>query len=305
MLVALKFVAFLVLGALPAFAQHSWCPSPGMTGSFHAIAGQAVLNLASTGKFTLSWDETSFRKGIIRPDPSGIPHHYLAKLLNPACGEISYCRFAFEPDESIWQILAEGKSPGDMTSLEEKFTKERDGFVSYQLEWFKNRFVPSRPLPPDAIAAPEDARAHLVGSWENFREGFGGGAVLLCPDGSGLFGAAGIALPCTWSVLRTNGTWFVSCTVYDGENRPGPINTTFVLLKPAPRFQRLQLVAIDQTLEAAIAAAEALSPADGPPQFYYRSSPSVPQKLVSDISSAISSILSRDLHPSSDLPSAP
>lgn len=294
-----RFAAILVLAAFPGLAQHPWRPSPGMTGSFHAVAGSGSLDLDDSGKLTLSRNGTSSVTGILRPDPSGIPNHYLAKFVDSDGGDIFFYRFAFEPGETIWQLLAIGESPGDMKSLKEELSRERDGFVSYELGWFKSRFVSDRPVSPDAVSA-SDVCARLAGIWENFREGFNGSAVLLCPDGTGLFGAAGLSVPFTWKPLRTNDTWFVACTAYEGMTRPGPASTTTILLKPARRFQHLRLVALDQPLEAAVAAAEALSAADGSSPLYYHSSPTAPPELASGISAAISSLRDPARQPASE-----
>jgi hypothetical protein len=291
-------IASLAAAAACAAEPATWRPSPDMVGTFRSIAGKHVLVVSPDAGIKLDFDDgDNVFAGTFRPDPSGTPGCYLAKvraILEYADEddepELFYHVLSFEPDSGIWQIVSGGTSPDEMYPMGEESVEKRNGIVRYKEPWFEDRFVPERPSRfGDAVATPEAARQRLVGVWENFAGGFGGVSVILASNGYGIFGASVTAVPCSWRVRKTDDGWLLACKVYEGGNTPAQIKTSFALLKADPHLHRLQLLAADRTLEAATAAAEALDP-DQSPRYLYHSCSSVPPELDERLSAAIKRI---------------
>lgn len=204
--------------------------------------------------------------------------------------EPSFCLLSFDPVIAVWQVLGRGDAPGQLQMLEddEECVDRRKGIVRYRWEWFADRFIPDGPLPAAGGGiTPEVARRRLVGVWENFGEGFGGVSLYLLSDGYGIFGASVAGAPCSWRVRKSGDGWLLACKFYEGGSSPDQINTSYGLLKADAHLQRLQLLAIDRTLEAAVAAAKALD-SNMKPAYLYHSSDMVPTELASELAELLS-----------------
>jgi hypothetical protein len=263
-----------------------------MTGTFHAVVGEQRLVVSSEGRIRIGFDGGNDDAGTFRPDPYGAPGRYLAKLYptsenapGGAPPEPSFCLLSFDPAIAVWQVLGRGDTPNQLQVLEDdaRCVDRRNGIVRYKRWWFEDRFVPDGPLPAAGGGiTPEVARRQLVGVWENFGEGFGVVSLYLLSDGYGIFGASVAGMPCSWRIRKTGDGWLVACKIYEGGSSPDQINTSDGLLKADARLQRLQLLAIDRTLEAATAAAKALD-SNEKPSYLYHSCDTVPAELASQL----------------------
>ena len=293
-----RFIAILALSAATALAvapAPDWQPSPDMVGTFHSVAGKNVLVVSPDAG--IKFDGGKDFAGTVHPDPSGPPGRYLAQACriqeHPAEDrepETVFFVLSFEASTAVWQLLGMGKNPDEIEWLEDRYVEKREGIVRYEKKWFEHCFVSDRPFPAGAPEiTPEAARQRLVGGWENFVGEFGGVGVILAPNGYGIFGASVMSMPCSWRISKTDDGWLLACKIYEGSSFPGKSDISFALLKADPRLQRLRLLAVDRTLEAATAAAEALDP-DAPPAYLYHSCDTVPPELAERLAATISSL---------------
>lgn len=293
-----RFIAILAVSAAAALAADpapDWKPSPDMVGTFHSVAGKNVLVISPDASIKFDGDKDF--AGTFRPDPSGPPGRYLAKVfrIQEHAAEVhepetAFSVLSFDAATAVWQLLGMGETPDGMEWLEERYVEKRNGIVRYEKKWFEYCFVSDRPLPANAPGITlEAARQRLVGGWENFAGGFGGTSVILASNGYGLFGASVLTMPCSWRVRKTDDGWLLVCKIYEGGTTPGKSDISFALLKADPRLQRLRLLAVDRSFEAATAAADALDP-NAPPAFLYHSCSSVPTELAERLSTTISAL---------------
>lgn len=294
-----KLTIILALAAATAFAADSapWRPTPGMTGTFHSIAGDNHLEIFPDARIKLDKSKGFTFSGTFLPDPSGTPDRYLASICRTLAtdaqsGEGKSCFFvlSFEPSDAVWQLLGSGETPDEIQWLEDmpKYVSKHGDTVIRKKGWFETRFVSDLPLHAySSEVTPEAARKRLVGVWQNFAGGFGVVSVILAPNGYGIFGASVMSMPCSWSVRKTDDGWLLACKIYEGGTSPAQFTTSFAILKADSRLTRLQLLATDRTLEAATAAADALDP-DAPPSYLYRACDTVPPELAERLADAIS-----------------
>lgn len=307
-----KLAILLALAAATASAAAPapWRPAPGMTGTFHSIAGDNHLDISPDARIELDFDSSGDAfAGTFLPDPSGAPDRYLATVNRTSAGagesgepEPGVLVLSFDSADAVWQLLGGGENPDEIQWIEDmpEYASKNGDTVVRKKGWFETRFVSDRPLPADSPeATPEAARQRLVGVWENFVGEFGGVAVILAPNGCGVFGASVMSMPCTWRVRKTDDGWLLACKIYEGGTSPAQFTTSYALLEADSRLTRLRLLAADRTLEAATAAAAALAPDDSP-ACLYRSCDTVPPELAERLAAAVDS-----LRPDSRPPSAP